>query len=153
VLVPANLTEQVWRIDPEYYWFEACDCISGYQESNDAREEAVWANAWLEANANYTPVDMTILTCELKPRFGPQQVALLTVINGAFLIALVLVSYCFCCRRVSKPVRAIQAIRKRAVGMPKVGRMSVVVTDIEGYSGGCWGCGWVWVGLGGLGGW
>jgi hypothetical protein len=28
-------------------------------------------------------------------------------------------------------------MRKRAGGMPKHGRMSIVVTDIQGYSGGC----------------
>jgi hypothetical protein len=23
---PANLTSQLWMVDPEYYWFQMCEC-------------------------------------------------------------------------------------------------------------------------------
>jgi hypothetical protein len=90
---------------------------------------------------------MSILTCVPRNPYPPGTIALLSVVNGLVAIAFVLVTYCFCCRRVSKPVRTFHAMRKRALGMPKSGRMSVVVTDIEGYSGESWfgggGDGWM----------
>ena len=26
VLRPANLTNQLWFVDPEYFWFQSCSC-------------------------------------------------------------------------------------------------------------------------------
>ncbi len=63
-----------------------------------------------------------------------------------FIIPLVLllitVTYCLCCRRVSKFYRLFKSVNKHRVGRGiLVGKadndpVSVVVTDIEGYSGG-----------------
>lgn len=54
------------------------------------------------------------------------------------LCLLVLLCYCLCCRRVTKLFRAYSSVKKRVSGKPTSGSVSVVVTDIEGYSG-VWG--------------
>lgn len=80
---------------------------------------------------------MQILRC-VQRSLEAWKVAVITILVGVVGALLILMGYFFCCQRASKPVRAFQAVRKRAQGMPKPGRrMSVVVTDIEGYSGGC----------------
>ena len=77
---------------------------------------------------------MTIVDCVPVDHMAYWKIVVIVVVTGLVGAALILLAYCFCCRRISKPVRALRAVRKRALGMPKSGPMTVVVTDIEGYS-------------------
>jgi hypothetical protein len=135
VLAPADLSAQTWRIDPEYYWFEPCRCLQGYEEMRNNRQRWLWRNSFLVQHAGYPPIDMRILNCVPRESLNLLEIAAATVGAGTAGAVLLMLGYCFCCRRASKPVRAFHAMRKRAMGMPKAGRVSIVVTDIEGYSG------------------
>ncbi|KAI8469159.1 MAG: nucleotide cyclase [Monoraphidium minutum] len=136
VLSSANLSGQAWRIDPEYYWFQACSCVQGFQPSFTDDQREIWEVLGDTFNVTgYEPINMQVLTCRPTDGHIPLWQLLLAILFAGLVGAgLVMVAYFFCCRRVSKPVRAFNAIKKRALGMPRRGRMSVVVTDIEGYS-------------------
>jgi hypothetical protein len=78
---------------------------------------------------------MSILNCVQNEPFSIWMIAVVTVICGLVFGASILLTYCLCYQRASKPWRVLKAIKKRTSGMPKKGKMCVVVTDIEGYSG------------------
>lgn len=62
--------------------------------------------------------------------------AALAVLCLLIMLASLFVSLCLA--RTGKVRRQLEWWRKHLSGMPQVGKMSIVVTDIEGYSGVCW---------------
>eukprot|EP00775_Hariotina_reticulata_P001621 gene1621-1961_t len=88
VLRPSNLSNQVWVVDPEYYWFKHCECNSGFTPDHN-ETYMFWCNlttsAWDEFNVNATCINMAVLTCSESPKkqLTPTQVAMTTVFAAA----------------------------------------------------------------------
>lgn len=75
------------------------------------------------------------MTCKAvsAPRFNPSLVAGIVSAGGVLLLLMLLVHLSF--KRLGRIKRQLEWWRKNLAGMPKCGEMSIVVTDIEGYSG------------------
>jgi hypothetical protein len=75
------------------------------------------------------------MTCKAvsTPRFNPSLVAGIVSAGGVLLLLLLLVH--LSSKRLGRIKRQLEWWRKNLAGMPKGGEMSIVVTDIEGYSG------------------
>lgn len=81
------------------------------------------------------------MTCRAvsSPRFNSGLVAGIVSAGAVLLLLMVLVHLSF--KRLGRIKRQLEWWRKHLAGMPRCGDMSIVVTDIEGYSGGsCEGC-------------
>ena len=107
---------QSWDIDPFYFQYSACKCLEGYS--------AVW-----EANS-------TRLVCESTSQTA-WWVKLLAALAGAVvlvLLAAIVVAQIRRTRYQPRWLRHQAVVRKRAAGIPRRGQVSVVVTDIEGFS-------------------
>ncbi len=121
---------QVWELSPSYYQFRGCKCLAGYRE--------VWSR------------NDTHLQCELVPRSAALPAwayvfVALGVVLALLAAAIALVGSRWVLFR-SRWAREMELKRKRAKGLPKSGgAVSIVVTDIEGYSGARLGGDRVWV--------
>lgn len=124
-----DLQLEHWDLPPAYYQFYGCNCLDMYVGS--------WSN------------NGTLLTCHPTP-VGPLPAwAWVLVALGAVMVvlaaALVMLSSRVSRLR-SRWIRELEVARKRRQGLPQSGaRVSVVVTDIEGYSRETWngaGLGW-----------
>lgn len=76
-----------------------------------------------------------VMTCKAvsAPRFNSSLVAGIVSTGGVLLLLMLLVHLSF--KRLGRIKRQLEWWRKNLAGMPKCGEMSIVVTDIEGYSG------------------
>jgi hypothetical protein len=113
--------QQQWDLSPSYYQYANCRCLSGFRE--------VWTR------------NGTHLACEANPKSQPLPPwAWVFVALGAVLAVLAAAILSLGSRLVlfrTRWAREMELKRKRARGSPKGGgTISVVVTDIEGYSGG-----------------
>ena len=111
-----------WFLDPEYFLFERCQCDSRLLPQ------------WVEFN------NLMLLTCVTPPSETlawfhqyPWILALIAIV-GCALVGLFIWFFFF--RRGSRPpfVQRILDLRKRMKGLPTSGTISIVVTDIEGFS-------------------
>lgn len=130
----------------------ACCVRLQFYDKSDGRYPYTGINDWCDADfnskvlANVTPgpcLDMSIFYCKpvsdrlLKPgvRAAVAVAAILVFIIVVGCLAHVLLA------KASKFRRFLELATIRMKGPPRSGRMSLVVTDIEGYSGGlCCGC-------------
>lgn len=79
-----------------------------------------------------------IMTCRLAPappRINASLIAGIASAGSVLLLLMLLIYLSF--KRLGKIKRQLEWWRKHLAGMPKCGEMSIVVTDIEGYSGAC----------------
>ncbi|KIZ04553.1 hypothetical protein MNEG_3403 [Monoraphidium neglectum] len=111
--------QQQWDLSPSYYQYANCRCLSGFRE--------VWTR------------NGTHLACEANPKSQPLPPwAWVFVALGAVLAVLAAAILSLGSRLVlfrTRWAREMELKRKRARGSPKGGgTISVVVTDIEGYS-------------------
>eukprot|EP00798_Chlamydomonas_sp_ICE-L_P018077 gene18077-24500_t len=108
-----------WSIDPEYFLFEGCTCGQGLSLTNSS------------------PVEHEIaFLCLPTPVSAPNYSWVIgAVVPGVILIFMLLL--CLPLARKGGRLLFVQAalnLRKRLKGIPMTGTISVVVTDIEGYS-------------------
>jgi hypothetical protein len=77
-----------------------------------------------------------VMTCKAvsSPPFDSSLVAGIVSAGTVLLLLMLLVHLSF--KRLGRIKRQLEWWRKHLAGMPKCGEMSIVVTDIEGYSGG-----------------
>jgi hypothetical protein len=111
---------QQWDVPPSYFQYRGCTCLAGYQET--------WTR------------NRTRLSCDAA-RAAPLPPWTWVLVALGAVLALLAVSIAMLGSRLllfrSRWAREIELKRKRARGPPKGGGViSVVVTDIEGYSGG-----------------
>jgi hypothetical protein len=90
--------------------------------------------------------------CKVRSNQWPTwQYVLVSILGLAMLCVMVMLASLFvslCLARTGKVRRQWEWWRKHLSGMPQAGKMSIVVTDIEGYSGEIAGvCFWVCVGV------
>jgi hypothetical protein len=116
------------------------DCATqAYVQDNNARVPVNITSSW--CNASQGPhdghcVDAYIFKCSLRqpPQLTlAQQVAVGVAVAICVVLLAVLVNMCMA--HASKMRRYYVRAKTRLQGTPKHGRMSLVVTDIEGYSG------------------
>jgi hypothetical protein len=94
-------------------------------------DSATYARRWCGEGDQCIP--LKLIGC--KPRDNRLVVVTLATVLTVSLCVLVLLTYCLCCRRVSKVQRQLRHFKQSLAGMPRTGKMSIVVTDIQGYSG------------------
>jgi hypothetical protein len=126
---------QLWDLSPAYYQFRNCRCLPGFYER--------WSN------------NDTQLTCEAVARGAMLPAWTWVLVALGVVLALLAGAIALLGSRWvlfrSRWAREMELKRKRARGPPKSGGpVSVVVTDIEGYSGGAgrWQGGVGWGGVG-----
>ncbi|WIA10689.1 hypothetical protein OEZ85_010869 [Tetradesmus obliquus] len=131
------VTRQKWSIGPLYSFYKNCTCTPAYVQDTQSRVPVNITQAWCDNPAipdNSCP-EAFIFRCSLKhpPQLTlAQQVAL--GVAGAFCVVLLAVLANTCMAHASKMRRYYIRAKTRLQGTPKHGRMSLVVTDIEGYS-------------------
>ncbi|GLI65643.1 hypothetical protein VaNZ11_009242 [Volvox africanus] len=113
-----------WALDPEYYLYEGCGCLEGFYE--------VW-----QQHEDGEPSMGPTLTCvkSLAPWYELYPWAVVLIVLGGLLV-LSWLTFQMCFRRGKNAaiVQGIFNIRKRIQGEPVGRQVSIVVTDIEGYS-------------------
>jgi hypothetical protein len=116
---------QLWELSPSYYQFQNCRCLPGFNER--------WSR------------NRTLLTCEPIPKSAVLPAWMWVLVALGVVLALLAGAIALLGSRWvlfrSRWAREMELKRKRARGPPKSGGpVSIVVTDIEGYSGalGCW---------------
>jgi hypothetical protein len=114
--------------------------LQAYVQDSSARVRVNFTQAWCNSShENHTGhcIDAYIFKCALRqpPQLTlAQQVAVGVAVS--FCIVLLAVMANTCMAHASKVRRYYIRAKTRLQGAPKHGRMSLVVTDIEGYSGG-----------------
>jgi hypothetical protein len=124
---------QQWDLPPSYYQYQGCRCLSGFR------------GEWTE--------DGTVLSCYKDDRVPlPAWTWALVALGGVLLVfagALLMLGSRWALFRV-RWLREAELKRKRAMGPPRDGAaVTVVVTDIEGYSSAWWCLVFFWGGKGG----
>eukprot|EP00200_Dunaliella_tertiolecta_P019164 CAMPEP_0202400750 /NCGR_PEP_ID=MMETSP1128-20130828/2982_1 /ASSEMBLY_ACC=CAM_ASM_000463 /TAXON_ID=3047 /ORGANISM="Dunaliella tertiolecta, Strain CCMP1320" /LENGTH=1520 /DNA_ID=CAMNT_0049004399 /DNA_START=82 /DNA_END=4641 /DNA_ORIENTATION=- len=118
-----GIAVEEWRLDPFYYLYDGCVCKQGFRVLNLTQ-----------------PNKHPVITCELAPEPKPSEhfteehpwsIAIIVVGGGGILLALFL----FIRSRVEPSlIQQFINMRKRVKGKPTEGPVSIVITDIEGYS-------------------
>ena len=103
-------------------------CIQGFDPVDDSAQYGI---RWCSGDGVCIP--LYVMGC--KPHDTKRQDIILATVLTVSLCMLVLLTYCLCCRRVSKVQRQLRHFKQSLAGMPRSGKMSIVVTDIQGYSG------------------
>ncbi|WIA08451.1 hypothetical protein OEZ85_007888 [Tetradesmus obliquus] len=111
----------LWAVSPSYYHYLGCQCAAGFT----SRRELAW----------HGDVIVSRLVCDKSLTLG--EVVGLSIAVSA--VGLALLAYCLYVAwsgrwGLPKLQRAYVDIRKRLLGAPTSGRVSLVVTDIESYS-------------------
>ncbi|GIL61956.1 hypothetical protein Vafri_16318 [Volvox africanus] len=127
IVVNSNLTAGeflTWALDPEYYLYERCECMEGYY--------SVW-----QQHQDGEPSMGPTLSCvkSTTPWYVLYPWAVVLIVLGGLLV-LSWLTFQMCFRR-GKNAAIVQGcfnIRKRIQGEPVGRQVSIVVTDIEGYS-------------------
>eukprot|EP00878_Enallax_costatus_P034977 GHUV01038930.1.p1 GENE.GHUV01038930.1~~GHUV01038930.1.p1 ORF type:complete len:265 (+),score=38.87 GHUV01038930.1:1390-2184(+) len=122
-LANVSITDQRWDVDPSYYQYSGCKCLGGYQ--------AIWSH------------NKTVLKCVLDthnvlaPWFIPT--AVITTFIGICLLGAValLVWLKVTVQLRLKWQRERDLLKYRQKGVPNGGPATIVVTDVESYSGAC----------------
>ncbi|KXZ47811.1 hypothetical protein GPECTOR_32g423 [Gonium pectorale] len=113
-----------WKIDPEYFLYTGCFCIDGFRE------------VWVEHTDGEPSMGRRLTCVPVKtPWVQRYPWVVVLIVLGGLLVAAWL-TYLSCYRR-GKRAAILQNyynLRKRVKGEPLGGQVSVVVTDIEGYS-------------------
>ncbi|KAG1668570.1 hypothetical protein FOA52_007304 [Chlamydomonas sp. UWO 241] len=100
-------------LDPEYYLYEGCGCVTGYAIYNES-----------------VPGEINISCVAVDPSFKKWAIAIIVV--GCF-FALIGIAWLY--TAVGRQVlQNVSDLRKRLRGNPVSGAVSIVVTDIEGFS-------------------
>ncbi|GIL91787.1 hypothetical protein Vretifemale_19327, partial [Volvox reticuliferus] len=113
-----------WALDPEYYLYEGCECLEGYY--------AVWRQ-YQEGEPSMGPT----LSCVKSEQPWYEQfpwAVVLIVLGGLLVLSWLTFQMCFRRGKNAAIVQSCFNIRKRIQGEPVGRQVSVVVTDIEGYS-------------------
>eukprot|EP00878_Enallax_costatus_P027375 GHUV01029459.1.p1 GENE.GHUV01029459.1~~GHUV01029459.1.p1 ORF type:complete len:331 (+),score=64.27 GHUV01029459.1:448-1440(+) len=139
------LSKQKWHISPVYSWYKNCTCTPGFDQDNSpsARVPVVKTTLWCKnwsAPWQGDCLDMYTFQCRLheEPQLSLQgKVGL--ALGGALMFVVLVVAANMCMAYASKVRRLYVRAKMRLQGVPKHGKMSLVVTDIEGYSGGAGG--------------
>ncbi|KAF8059749.1 CSN6 [Scenedesmus sp. PABB004] len=120
-LADATAEDQAWKIDPSYYQFHGCTCLTGFDE------------LWLQ--------DGTLLVCLPQPPPPARPPWLAGVIEAAAVAGSLLLASAALLAWLRTAValrprwrREQELAAHRAAGMPAGGPASLVVTDIESYS-------------------
>ncbi|EFJ44638.1 hypothetical protein VOLCADRAFT_95039 [Volvox carteri f. nagariensis] len=121
---PSGAEFITWALDPQYFLYEGCECIEGYHP--------VWT-----PHRNGVPSMGPSLACfrTADPWHERNPWALVLIVLGGLLVASWL-TYLMCFRHGKNAaiVRAFLNVLKRVQPEPKGVKVTVVVTDIEGYS-------------------
>eukprot|EP00878_Enallax_costatus_P015727 GHUV01016478.1.p1 GENE.GHUV01016478.1~~GHUV01016478.1.p1 ORF type:complete len:735 (+),score=173.20 GHUV01016478.1:1352-3556(+) len=134
------LSKQKWHISPVYSWYKNCTCTPGFDQDNSpsARVPVVKTTLWCKnwsAPWQGDCLDMYTFQCRLheEPQLSLQgKVGL--ALGGALMFVVLVVAANMCMAYASKVRRLYVRAKMRLQGVPKHGKMSLVVTDIEGYS-------------------
>jgi hypothetical protein len=77
---------------------------------------------------------MSVMTCKPSPKVNASLIS--GIVVGGVVLLLLLATVNLFVRRVHNMRRKLEWWRKHLLGLPSGGQLSIVVTDIEGYSGG-----------------
>eukprot|EP00878_Enallax_costatus_P037215 GHUV01042021.1.p1 GENE.GHUV01042021.1~~GHUV01042021.1.p1 ORF type:complete len:610 (+),score=118.99 GHUV01042021.1:1020-2849(+) len=110
-----------WDVSPSYYHYLECQCRAGYKET---RQSMLHGTVWVNA-----------LQCQ-KALTGAEVAGISVAASAVALALLVYLGYVSWYGRFGLPKlkRAYDDVKKRLVGAPTSGKVSIVVTDIESYS-------------------
>jgi hypothetical protein len=116
-----------------------------FQDKSGSSKRYTGIDQWCDADYNSQPphnitpgpcLDMSIFVCEPFTRTLPPGVrAAIAVAAFIFMVIVLGIMAYFVLAKASKFRRYLALARIRLKGAPRSGRMSLVVTDIEGYSG------------------
>jgi len=112
-----------FSLDPQYYMYEGCECEQGYELTQ----------VMLESTGN-VPMKLCLA---VEQSFAEKYPWVIAIICIAGLLVLFWITWFSCFRRgTARPamVQAVINMRKRVKGEPCSGSITVVNTDIEGYS-------------------
>ncbi|KAF6240831.1 hypothetical protein COO60DRAFT_1708984 [Scenedesmus sp. NREL 46B-D3] len=129
---------QRWNIGPLYSFYKNCTCTPAYVQDSSTRVPVNITSAWgLCSSAPQEGPCLKAYIFSCSPRQPPQLSLMQQVAVGmavAFCSVLLAVMANTCMAHASKVRRYYIRAKTRLKGTPKHGRMSLVVTDIEGYS-------------------
>ncbi|KAF6251508.1 hypothetical protein COO60DRAFT_610652 [Scenedesmus sp. NREL 46B-D3] len=129
---------QRWNIGPLYSFYKNCTCTPAYVQDSSTRVPVNITSAWgLSSSAPQEGPCLKAYIFSCSPRQPPQLSLMQQVAVGmavAFCSVLLAVMANTCMAHASKVRRYYIRAKTRLKGTPKHGRMSLVVTDIEGYS-------------------